>query len=66
MGKPGQYQGEVIGKSNEKVFSFEKSDTRESLVLIFAGGGISLLICFAGCGLIVYGIVKFVTKKSNG
>ncbi len=41
IGEPGQYKVEVIGKSDERVFSFERSDIGKALVLIFTGGGIS-------------------------
>ena len=66
IGEPGQYKVRVIGESNERVFSFGEDSIVKFLVLIFAGGGVCLLIAFSGFGLIIYGIVKVVTKKNNG
>ena len=64
---PGNYILEVKGETKPRVFSFRQFnyDTVEFAMVLGIGGGVSLLIIFAGFALGVVGIVKIVKAKRS-
>ncbi len=57
---PGKLAIEVSGQTDDRVFSFSQSGLLKMFGLIFGGIGLSLLVAFAGVGLLIWGIVKLV------
>lgn len=66
LGEPGKISVSIIGDSEERVFSFSKSNLKKIFIMIFSGGIASALSAFGGIGLIIWGIVKLARNKPSG
>ena len=61
---PGKVTVHVSGTVEERIFSFSQSGILKMFLYILRGIGACVIFGLAGVGLIVWGIVKLVSKKS--
>ncbi|MCH9654878.1 MAG: hypothetical protein K0U86_02005 [Planctomycetes bacterium] len=62
---PVKIEIEVVGGTEDRIFSFARSVFTTHLALIVCGALLSMAICFIGCGLVVWGIAKLVNSNKN-
>lgn len=61
---PGKVTVQVSGNFEERIFSFSKSGLLKMFLFIIGGVAASILAGLTGLGLIIWGIVKLVRKRS--
>lgn len=62
---PGRVEIDIVGGSEERIFSFSRSVFTPLLALIVCGSLLSMASCFLGFGFVVWGIVKLVKSNNN-
>lgn len=63
---PGRLTVTVNGDSEPRVFSFSQSGMKSIFLRIFGGAIVSMLMAFAGIGLVIWGIVKLAKRGDRG
>jgi hypothetical protein len=61
---PGKVTVQVSGGAQERIFSFSRSGILMIFLLVIGGFGASVIFGLLGLGLIIWGIVKLVSKKA--